>query len=332
MFCRYCGKEIEQTNLFCEHCGARLGSVTPEPPVDNSAPPMQTAPMASAVKTAKPLKKKSILILLGISIAVLLAVIIGPKDSAETPPIASPVEDFEYVLQDGVAIITGYIGTDLDIVIPSVIEDRPVVQINDSAFKDYDLKSVYIPDSIIYICSQAFSSCKLLESVRMSTNLEELEMFSFADCESLKEISLPKSLKIIPEQCFRNCTSLTDISFSEGLETIDEYAFKGCTSLSSVKLPSSVKSIGNGVFMNCNNLKKVFIPSQNVSLEYLVAYNNYDKYFASPFDSGVTLVIKKGSQTDLTMKQGLYRYDGADMTTSPITAIYTKIDIEIIYD
>lgn len=85
---------------------------------------------------------------------------------------SSPVEDFEYEFEDGSVVITGYTGSDLEIVIPDSIENRPVTVIGKEAFEEYDMKSVVIPESVIEIQDSAFNCCRSLEEITTSSTLQ----------------------------------------------------------------------------------------------------------------------------------------------------------------
>lgn len=115
--------------------------------------------------------KKIITILLVSTLVVCLCACSSPK--------ASPIEDFEYEFEDGTAIITGYIGSDLDIVIPDMIEDRPVTTIAQDAFELYDLTSVIIPDGVKNIEMQAFNNCECLTDITVPTTLEFVSSDAF---------------------------------------------------------------------------------------------------------------------------------------------------------
>lgn len=137
----------------------------------------------------------------------------------------SPVEDFEYEFDDGDAIIIAYIGTDRDIVIPSKIKDRPVTIIGESAFEDYDLESVVLPDSVIMIGESAFKDCVCLEKVILSDSLEYIDGWAFDGCESLAQIDLPDSLKYLGGYAFGSCDSLDQLELPDDvkLETFVGY-------------------------------------------------------------------------------------------------------------
>ena len=120
------------------------------------------------------MKKLFILIL-----CLVLALSVCACSSKGSSLIASPIEDFEYEFEDGTAIITDYIGSDFDIVIPSVIENRPVVEIADEAFEGYDLKSVVIPEGVTKIGNSAFNYCELLEKITVPDTLEYIGSNAF---------------------------------------------------------------------------------------------------------------------------------------------------------
>lgn len=153
----------------------------------------------------------------------------------------SPVEDFLYEMNYDEVIITGYKGTDLEIYIPSKINDRPVTTIGEDAFRGYDMTHVTIPDSVIVIESSAFGSCECLTSIYFSKSLEEVSESSFYGCEALTEVSLPESLKRIETSAFELCTSLKTVSLPNGLEYLGDCAFAQCDNLESLKIPDNTQ-------------------------------------------------------------------------------------------
>jgi hypothetical protein len=67
--------------------------------------------------------------------------------------------DYEFNPDEGV--ITGYLGSGPEVIIPTRIKGVPVTYINNSVFKDKNLTSVSIPDNIKGIGPQAFAGNKL---------------------------------------------------------------------------------------------------------------------------------------------------------------------------
>ncbi len=131
-------------------------------------------------------------------------------------PTSSPIADFSYSFEDGTAIITGYHGSDLDIVIPSEINERPVRVIGEKAFKDYDMESVYLPDSVTLIQSQAFYSCSNLKSVNIPDSVTEMHDYVFGWCESLSELKLPNSVTEIGDSLLHYCEDNVTVYVKSG--------------------------------------------------------------------------------------------------------------------
>ncbi len=212
------------------------------------------------------------------------------KDSDDTVNIpeynaadANPASDFKYKQnKDGGITISGYIGTDTEVVIPEKIDDKAVTQIGSYAFANANglaVTSVMMPDTITLIDSQAFWKCTALTTVRLSQKLEKISGCAFEKCENLSDIYLPDSLTQIGVNAFIYCTSLKHINipagslneyswesfcysglesieFAEGLEMIPESAFLG-TKIKELVMPKSVKEIRWQAFAGCENLEKV---------------------------------------------------------------------------
>jgi hypothetical protein len=99
--------------------------------------------------------KKRILSL-ALALALVLAVT-GCSEKTEDPIFF----EYEYNGQLGGVVLTKYIGTNLDIKIPSKIEGYPVVELR-GTFNRITIASVTIPDSVTSIGDSAFAGCASL--------------------------------------------------------------------------------------------------------------------------------------------------------------------------
>lgn len=131
-------------------------------------------------------------------------------------PPASPIEDFEYEFEDGEVRITGYNGSDLEVVIPDIIENRPVTYIAGSAFEKYDLISITFSDNITGVGSRAFSRCSNLKVANLSSNLEYIGYAAFSYCD-METIVIPESVESIDDRAFGDCENLKSVIMSEDL-------------------------------------------------------------------------------------------------------------------
>ncbi|MCR4661914.1 MAG: leucine-rich repeat protein [Clostridia bacterium] len=193
--------------------------------------------------------------------------------------------------------ISGYLGSDIDITIPSVVEfgdehtEYPVQRIGNKAFAyNYDITRIDLGNSIKEIGSKAFSNCLNLgevvfgrgivniksyafqECVNLTTVtfvdhncfLEKIEMCAFQDCINLETITLPRYIQVIENSAFNNCINLSNISFGNSIEEIGVNAFYNCRSLISLDLPSSIRKIEKQAFYNDDKLIYVILRSLSV--------------------------------------------------------------------
>ena len=180
---------------------------------------------------------------------------------------------YEYTkLADGTLEITGYNGSQTDLVIPSEILDKTVTSIGNSAFADYfgekNITSVIFPDTVTTIKSYAFSSSEKLVSVSFGNQLKTIENSAFSGCIKLNNVALPESLETLENAAFNMCESFTSISVPSKITAINGATFSNCTSLVSVSL-GNVESIGQSAFEYCDKLESVTIPS---TVKYIDEY------------------------------------------------------------
>ena len=201
---------------------------------------------------------------------------------------------FAYKIINGNQVaITGFVSdyTPHDVVIPTTIEECPVVEIADSAFYHCSqLRSITIPSAVKSIGKMAFSGCTQLAEVKYEGNVSNIALIgdlAFAYCKSLATITLPNTVTTLgmgaflecealatinvpavvrgdggvvvsgvttlPDMVFMGCESLATVTGGEGIEVIGDYAFRGCAKLTSMTLPASLTKIGDYGFSGCTS-------------------------------------------------------------------------------
>ncbi len=166
------------------------------------------------------------------------------------PQKVSPIEDFQYEFVDGCAIITGYTGTDFDIVIPSSIEGRSVTVIAEEAFKKYDLKSVVIPYGVVEIGEKAFYGCACLEHISLPDTIQKLDDSTFKETLWYEKQS-DDSILYIDNICIgKKGSAGKNIIIKDGTKSIVDkafydYAHSSASTYSSIYIPESVEYIGS---------------------------------------------------------------------------------------
>ena len=116
----------------------------------------------------------------------------------------------------------------IDVVIPSQIDGKTVVEIGDNAFFDSNtgdglgITSVVIPNTVVYIGRNAFRKNELTKVVIPSSVIQMGE-YAFAD-NKLTDVELSDNIVDIENSTFRN-NKLTSIILPKNLTNIYEYAF-----------------------------------------------------------------------------------------------------------
>ncbi|MDE6426139.1 MAG: leucine-rich repeat protein [Ruminococcus sp.] len=110
-----------------------------------------------------------------------------------------------FILTDnsaGELILTGYTGSEENLVVPECIGDYTVTAIDNKVFKNNQkIKNVILPDTINYFGFDVFRN------------------------SSLVSVNIPKNLKIIPDYSFNNCSELETVIFHDDIAVISNTAF-----------------------------------------------------------------------------------------------------------
>ena len=164
--------------------------------------------------------------------------------------------------------VSKFTGNGTSVSIPSTYKTLPVVAIGSSSFAHCtSLVSITIPNSVMEICTGAFSQCRVLKTVIFEENskLNSIKHGAFSDCVSLINITIPKNLKAISNFAFSNCKSLISITIPDSVDDIGSCAFQECDGLEIIIIPNSVTDCSYKAFLNSKNLKTMIIDSYNVA-------------------------------------------------------------------
>ncbi len=234
----------------------------------------------------------------------------------------------------------------------------------DNAFKDSEVESVTIPDSILLIGKSAFFNCDNLTSVRFGTDskLDRIKEYAFADCDSLAGIDLPQKVKFIERNAFFSCDTLSDIDLSTVAgylgtgnsreeSKIGDYAFAYCPKLTSATvkainvgnfafygsglkelvLSSEVLTLGLNPFGECNSLEEI-------TIGFVGGKKTGQEYFGYLFGAGSmqeNAIYTPQSLKKVTINGSRVIYSGAfynlGITDLVIESAITKINDEAFY-
>lgn len=145
---------------------------------------------------------------------------------------------FKFSTSGGKVKISGYLGNDTAVTVPSKIGKNPVTSVSISNYqgrkvtnaeKCGKVTSVVIENGVETICNHAFMKCTALQSVSIPDSVTQIEDWAFWGCTALKELHIPGSVEEIGISVFGNCPILTIYaptgSFAEAYAIINDIPF-----------------------------------------------------------------------------------------------------------
>lgn len=127
-----------------------------------------------------------------------------------------------------------------------------------------DLRSVYIPDSVVSFGEAIFAGCVKLREINCQFSSADKRclivdniFLGFAPV-GITEYSIPTGVTKIGYGAFKLFENLEKITIPSTVTTIGPDAFYKCNGLTSISIPESVTAIGVGAFESCNNLSSIY--------------------------------------------------------------------------
>lgn len=197
-----------------------------------------------------------------------------PAASDESSAETFTSGDYEYTLnKDDTAMLSRYLGSDTEIVIPDTIDGYDVTVLGGGIFANKDdITAITLPETLKELKDSCFYGCTSLETFivpdgNVDFQIKDDVLFSadgqylycYPQAKTGSSYAIPEGVTEIWSSAFAN-TSLTDISFPDGLLYIDDWTFS-YTQLSELTLPDSVKEIGGYAFSYCTRLTEVDFPA-----------------------------------------------------------------------
>ena len=106
---------------------------------------------------------------------------------------------------DGSVTILGCKNAKKNIVIPSVLDGKPVKKLGDGLFRDNDtITAVIIPYGIEQIGANVFSGCAKLERIDLPSSLVSIGDEAFSECTKLTSLYIPTSVTDIGDGAFKD--------------------------------------------------------------------------------------------------------------------------------
>ena len=268
---------------------------------------------------------------------------------------------FEYQSIDGSLKLLKYVGSYLDVEIPSSIDGKPVIELASKMFEGKeDITSVSIPASITS-ATGALEGCSAITTIKISSSVSGFNLKNLFNVTSYSNITktldtieflpgftsfpdsfftgatrtfhiiLPKGMTKLPS--FQENKYIKSINIPEGVTSIDSFTFRDCSALASITIPESVTWIDYGAFQGCSSLTSITIPESVTGISY-DAFYNCSALASIIIPEGVTLIGFSAfsgcsSLTSITIPKSVTSIgDSAFSGCSSLTEVYFEGSLE----
>ena len=149
--------------------------------------------------------------------------------------------------------LLGYIGDEVNLVLPESVNGKAYEIYNHAFFRHEDLQSVDFGNALVTnVGDNAFADCTSLSQVTLSKNVKTIGSYVFLNCENLTTLVIPEGSELtsVGSYAFSGC-DLSGVAFGDKLTTVGDYAFKGNENLVKVSFAGPVSYIGDYAFAGC---------------------------------------------------------------------------------
>lgn len=163
----------------------------------------------------------------------------------------------EYVIEKSgySGIIKAYLGNDTNLVVPEEVNGVTPVSIGENCFRNSNIESIALPDTVNNLLSHSFYGCDKLSNINLS-NIKYIGKEALSGCSSLTQDAELSSVEYIDEKGLAG-TYFKTINLPE-CTNVGASAFEGCTA-QEIVLKKTTK-LGAKTFYNCTNLETIYIP------------------------------------------------------------------------
>ena len=232
---------------------------------------------------------------------------------------SSGTQGLQYELNGSGYLVSGYSGTDRNVVIGKEYNGKPVTGIKSYAFERQSITSVKISNTVTYIGNSAFEDCCYLRYLTIGSGVKEIWNAAFYGCSSLTSVTIPNNVTTLSSCAFDSCSGLNSVTIGSGVKTIESGTFEFCSSLTSIVIPNTVTAIGESAFYSCTALTSITIPSSVTTVGASAFKNCPIKNARIP--ASLISKIPKSSLISVTITAGSSLDDQAFSGASKLTSV-----------
>ena len=166
-------------------------------------------------------------------------------------------------IEDGVSYVNDWaVFFDNNIATPVLRENT--IGIGGGAFSRCDkLEEIILPNSVKYICQEAFLGCENAVKLHIGNNVKEIETGAFGGLKSLSDVEIMRNGCVYSSEnlilsedgkkliAYLSFDKVEHFSIPKTITEIDSYAFCGAEISKGIYVPSSVENIGTSAFKGC---------------------------------------------------------------------------------
>ena len=248
--------------------------------------------------------------------------------------VSGSSQNFDYKIGSENVIVTGYtgpFGENVDLVIPSYIEGKPVVAVEGPLFDDtkFDgeyiaLHSLVIPDTVNRLGERCFFAVReISEPVIIPACVSQIGAYCFMSVEFSLEFEEGSELKSMDSYAFAGAKFTNVPVLPEGLERLESHAFYGTLVFAGgIVLPDTLRHIGGYALdvrgRNSNTHPCLYIPSSVEQIEahafgpnggafvriYTALNEEQTADFLTDWDSNAQITYIEKQVDGITLKDG----------------------------
>lgn len=205
------------------------------------------------------------------------------------------------------------------------------------AFKGSSVTTIFVPNTVITINTEAFANCEKLTTLTFEEGNDEVTLnftaatsattSAFSGTKRLSKIELPDRTAAISNYMFAG-SYVSDLKLPANATSIGQYAFANCAGLTSFVMPNTITSLGNYAFVGCVNMKSITLSENLTSIpQYAFGYykssgiggGGFKPFFKQPSKAIVLPGVGGGTTTAVT-------YEAAGIESIVIPAKVTTIN------
>ena len=243
--------------------------------------------------------------------------------------------EYTYTVDSGFATITGYIGSDTEIVTPATLGGYPVTCIGDYAFKGKNIISLVISEGVVRAGVSAFSNCSSMAEIRLPSTLQTISYGGFDYDTSLENINVADGNPYF--------FSMDGVLFKYVSEGVTLYTYPADKEGTAYKIPNFVDSVMGWAFSDSKNIEKIYIPytvgklydrifcEMNKSIDVYLNHSIIPSYSAEMFynmPSGCHVLVKNQSIADAINTNIFYNTPDSSIIVMDTDENYPSIPTE----